>query len=283
MQNMNRWLYRIIADIGQFVVTVRMRLTRLCLIGIGVIGSISGFSARTQAGQLPDIIEKIKPAIVGIGTYQRTRTPPAVFRGTGFVIGDGLHVLTNAHVLPVAIDKSKYEVLAVFSRDGKKQTVRQAVEIAKDESHDVALLRIGGSPLPSVRLGDSAKVREGEQYAFTGYPIGMVLGLNPVTHRGIVSAISPIAIPAHTAQRLNSKIIRRLSEPYDVFQLDATAYPGNSGSPLYDILSGEVVGIINKVFVQETKENLLERPSGISYAIPIKYAVSLLTENGVKR
>jgi serine protease Do len=260
-----------------------MRLKSLYLIGIGVFSSIISFSARIQADQLPDIIEKIKPAIVGIGTYQRMRTPPAVFRGTGFVVGDGLHVLTNAHVLPVTIDKSKFEALAVFSRDGKKQTVRQAVEIATDESHDVALLRIGGSPLPSVRLGDSGKVREGEQYAFTGYPIGMVLGLNPVTHRGIVSAISPIAIPAHTAQRLNAKIIRRLSEPYDVFQLDATAYPGNSGSPLYDIVSGEVVGIINKVFVQETKENLLERPSGISYAIPIKYAVSLLTENGVKR
>ncbi len=134
-----------------------------------------------------------------------------------------------------------------------------------------------------MRLGDSNKVREGEPYAFTGYPIGMVLGLNPVTHRAIISAISPIAIPAHTSQRLNAKMIQRLTDPYEVFQLDATAYPGNSGSPLYDPKSGEVVGIINKVFVQETKENLLERPSGISYAIPIKYALSLLSANGIKQ
>ncbi|HYE35631.1 serine protease [Methylocaldum sp.] len=206
-----------------------------------------------------------------------------MFRGTGFAIADGLHVLTNAHVLPEAVDKIKFETLAVFTRDGEKQSVRQAVEIATDESHDIALLRIGGSPLPSMRLGSSGKVREGEQYAFTGFPIGMVLGLNPVTHRGIVSAISPIAIPAHTSQRLNSKIIRRLAEAYDVFQLDATAYPGNSGSPLYDVKSGDVVGIINKVFVQETKENLLERPSGISYAIPIRHAVNLLKESGINR
>ena len=240
-----------------------------------------GFSTRIAAEELPDVIEKIKPAVVGIGTYQRTRMPPAMFRGTGFAVGDGLHVLTNAHVLPESIDKLKFEALAVFTRDGKKQSVRQAVEVAIDESHDIALLRIGGLPLPSMRLGNSSKVREGEQYAFTGYPIGMVLGLNPVTHRGIVSAISPIAIPAHTSQRLNSRMIRRLGEPYDVFQLDATAYPGNSGSPLYDIKSGNVVGIINKVFVQETKENLLERPSGISYAIPIRYAVALLKENGI--
>ncbi|MDV3240389.1 MAG: serine protease [Methylocaldum sp.] len=260
-----------------------MRLKNLCLAGIGIFSTSLGFSARIHADELPDIIEKIKPAIVGIGTYQRTRTPPAIFRGTGFAISDGLHILTNAHVLPEAIDRSKFEMLAVFTRDGEKQNVRQAIEIATDESHDIAVLRIGGSPLPFMRLGDSSKVREGESYAFTGYPIGMVLGLNPVTHRGIVSAISPIAIPAHTSQRLNPKIIRRLSEPHDVFQLDATAYPGNSGSPLYDVKSGSVVGIINKVFVQETKENLLERPSGISYAIPIRYAVSLLNENGIKR
>jgi serine protease Do len=258
-----------------------MRLKNLFLIGLGVFSSSLGFGTRIAADELPDVIEKIKPAIVGIGTYQRTRTPSAVFRGTGFAIGDGVHVLTNSHVLPDAIDKIKFETLAVFTRDGEKQSVRQAVEVATDASHDVALLKIGGSPLPSMRLGNSNKVREGEQYAFTGYPIGMVLGLNPVTHRGIVSAISPIVIPAHTAHRLNSKMIRRLGEPYDVFQLDATAYPGNSGSPLYDIKSGDVVGIINKVFVQETKENLLERPSGISYAIPIRYAVALLKENGI--
>jgi len=258
-----------------------MRLENFSLIVIGVFVSCQGFSARIAADELPDLIEKIKPAIVGIGTYQRTRTPPAMFRGTGFVIGDGLHVLTNAHVLPEAIDKVKFETLAVFTRDGEKQSVRQAVEVATDETHDVALLRIGGSPLPSMRLGNSVKVREGELYAFTGYPIGMVLGLNPVTHRGIVSAISPIAIPAHASRRLNSRMIRRLVEPYDVFQLDATAYPGNSGSPLYDVKRGDVVGIINKVFVQETKENLLERPSGISYAIPIRYAAALLKENGI--
>lgn len=260
---------------------LEVRFKNLLLIGAGVFGACLDMGA--QASELPDTLEKIKPAIVGIGTYQRTRTPPAIFRGTGFVIGDGLHVLTNAHVIPEAVDKTKFETLAVFTRDGEKQSVRQALEIAADESHDIALLKIGGSPLPSMQLGNSGKVREGEQYAFTGYPIGMVLGLNPVTHRGIISAISPIAIPAHGSQRLNSKMIRRLAEAYDVFQLDATAYPGNSGSPLYDIGSGEVIGIINKVFVQETKENLLERPSGISYAIPIRYAISLLKEKGINR
>ena len=61
-----------------------------------------------------------------------------------------------------------------------------------------------------------------------------------------------------------------------VFQLDATAFPGNSGSPLYDPATGEVVGILNMVFVKATKESALTQPSGISYAIPSRFLIELL-------
>jgi S1-C subfamily serine protease len=71
-------------------------------------------------------------------------------------------------------------------------------------------------------------------------------------------------------------MLRRLSDPYDVYQLDATAFPGNSGSPVYRPESGEVIGLVNKVFVQESKEAALERPSGITYAIPVDYIKRLL-------
>jgi len=54
------------------------------------------------------------------------------------------------------------------------------------------------------------------------------------------------------------------------------AYPGNSGSPLYSPDTGQVVGIINKVFIQETKETVIQKPSGISYAIPIIHLHELL-------
>jgi S1-C subfamily serine protease len=233
------------------------------------------FSARAEDG-MADMVEKIKPSIVGVGTYQRTRAPPVDFRGTGFVVGDGRHVLTNVHVLPEAIDKKKVETLAVFAREGGKETMRAAEVVDEDGRHDVALLKIAGPPLPAMAMGNSDKVREGEIYAFTGYPIGVVLGLHPATHRGMVSAITPSAIPAPRAGQLNKAVIERLQDPYLVFQLDATAYPGNSGSPLYDPKTGSVVGIVNKVFIQETKESLLSKPSGISYAIPIRYADNLL-------
>jgi len=68
----------------------------------------------------------------------------------------------------------------------------------------------------------------------------------------------------------------RLAALYNIFQLDATAYPGNSGSPLYNTESGQIIGIINKVFIQETKETVIHKPSGISYAIPINFLQELL-------
>jgi S1-C subfamily serine protease len=71
-----------------------------------------------------------------------------------------------------------------------------------------------------------------------------------------------------------------MRDPYNVFQLDAIAYPGNSGSPLYDPGSGQVVGVINSVFVKESREAVLEKPSGITFAIPARWVQQLLTRAG---
>ena len=64
-------------------------------------------------------------------------------------------------------------------------------------------------------------------------------------------------------------------------ELDGTAYPGNSGSPLYDPDDGTVYGIINSVFVQGTRENAISRPSGITYAIPGRYILEMLRKEKV--
>jgi S1-C subfamily serine protease len=230
---------------------------------------------------LPETIAQVKPSVVGVGTVQLTRRPPGQFVATGFVVGDGRHVLTNAHALPKSIDTERKEFLAILIPDGAPGAVREAVVTGRDPAHDLALLKFDGAPLPALRLADSGRVREGERYAFTGFPIGLVLGMRPVTHLGLISAITPIVQPQVSARTLNPKVVRRLDDPYDVFQLDATAYPGNSGSPLYDPDTGQVVGIINKVFVKESKENLLKEPSGITYAIPARYARDLLRKAGL--
>jgi len=238
-------------------------------------------AASVCAAGLPDTIDKVRPAVVAVGTVQETRRPPAVFRATGFAVADGLHVLTNAHVLPDALNTPQKEYLAVFVGRGKNSAARAATPVAVDRQHDLALLKIDGSPLPALTMDWSKQVREGQEVNFTGFPIGIVLGLYPVTHRGIVSARTPIVIPAPSTRQLDPTQVQRLKDPFEVLQLDAIAYPGNSGSPLYDPGSGRVLGVVNSVFVKESKEALLQQPSGISYAIPIEYAEALFKQAGL--
>lgn len=231
---------------------------------------------------LSDLLLRIKPSVVAVGTYVPTRNPRAVFLGTGFAVGDGKIVVTNAHVTEKALDIEHLEHFAVFYRHDQNEAMLLADLLVTDEQHDLALLSLSDGHLPALEIGDSERVREGDEYAFTGYPIGMVLGLFPVTHRGIISAISPNAIPVLASRQLNAAMLKSLQAPFDVFQLDATAYPGNSGSPLYDENSGKVIGIINKVFVQGTKENAVSNPSGISYAIPAIHIKPLLAQKSPK-
>lgn len=240
-------------------------------------GLALGATTGSVSAGMPETIERIKPSIVAVGTYQKTRNPAFVFRGTGFIVGDGTLVATNAHVLPERLDVENRETLIVLTSPGAEPQPREAKIFSVDIGHDLALLRISGPALPALELHDSTAVREGQTFAFTGFPIGNVLGFSPVTHRGMVSAVTPIALPTATARQLDPKVIRRMkSGAFPVFQLDATAYPGNSGSPMYDIDTARVVGIINMVFVKGTREAALSQPSGISFAIPVSFLRELL-------
>ncbi|MEP7062461.1 MAG: serine protease [Betaproteobacteria bacterium] len=233
----------------------------------------------SRAASLEDTITRIKPSIVAVGSFQQARSPAFAFHGTGFVVGDGTLVATNAHVVPEKLDAEHFEGLAVIVRSGSagEGQRRDARVVATDKDHDIVVLRIAGDPLPALAFVDPGAVREGRLAAFTGFPIGATLGLVPVTHRAMVSAITPIAMPSANADRLDPKVVRRIQAgAFKVLQLDATAYPGNSGSPLYDAATGEVMGILNMVFVKGTKEAALSQPSGISFAIPAEYLRELI-------
>lgn len=229
------------------------------------------------ADQLARVIDTVKPSIVGVGSFQQTRSPATMFVGTGFVVGDGLTVLTAAHVVHKLADGEPGETMGILVGHGGTASFRAARLVALDPRHDLARLRISGAPLPALQLGDSGTVTEGRALAFTGFPLGMLLGLHHVTHRATVSAITPVILPAAGAQKLDARLIGQLQQPvYDVFQLDATAYPGSSGSPLYDPDTGQVYGIINMVYVKGFKEAAISAPSGITYAIPGNYMRELL-------
>jgi hypothetical protein len=87
---------------------------------------------------------------------------------------------------------------------------------------------------------------------------------------------------AHVAVLLRRDADVPTDDVYDVqLWIDGTAYPGNSGSPLYDPLDGTVYGIINSVFIQGTRESAIGRPSGITYAIPSRHVREMLQRQKV--
>ncbi len=239
------------------------------------------FFTATSNAEFVSVVAKIKPSVVGIGIHTPTSRPQNILRGTGFVIGNGQYVVTNDHVLPTMLKESLLQKMAVFIGSGKDAKVREAEVIATSSLYDLAVLKISGPALPAMKLANDELYADGSFIAFTGFPIGGVLGLYPVTHRGIIASITPTVIPAVSAQQINLKMLKRMRNPYLVYQLDATAYPGNSGSAMYDMKTGDVVGIINKVFVQETKEAVISKPSGITYAIPVKYLRQVLRDNNI--
>ena len=231
----------------------------------------------SSAAELPDTIERIKPSIVGIGTFVKLRNPAAIASGTGFAVADGRHVVTNAHVLPKEMDADKKETLVVWTAGNKEP--REAQVLAVDKEYDIAILRLSGGALPAMQLADSDKVREGQMLVFTGFPLGLVFGFHPATHRAMVSAIPPMVMQGMTARQLNARMISRIRDAASsVIQLDGTAYPGNSGSPLYDPNTGAVYGIVNMVLVKGTRESAISTPSGITYAIPSNRIADLLRE-----
>lgn len=228
--------------------------------------------AQAQWSTLPDTIAKVKPAVVIVGSYNPTTAPRFSLRGTGFVVGSGNWVVSNAHVLQAAGSADTAGQLVVQVRTGPDSfQTRAAKVLEKDVFHDLTLLQIEGPPVPALPVADSDRVKEGQELAFMGFPIGGALGFSSVTHRAMVSSITQARLPSAQSGQLNERAIRGLREGnFLIFQLDATAYPGNSGGPLFDPASGEVVGVVNMVLLKGARESALSQPSGISYAIPAR-------------
>lgn len=238
----------------------------------------AGVLAGHTHADMPDAIARIKPSIVIVGTFRSTDNPRFRLRGTGFVVGNGNEVVTNAHVLPDASENLEETSLVVQIHATDKQWQMRPAEVVEvDRLHDLVLLRFQGTAAPAVPVRDSDGVREGQSVAFMGFPIGGALGFSVVTHRGMISSITSSVVPTPTARQLNDSTIRGArAGAFDIFQLDATAYPGNSGGPLFDPDQGDVLGVVNMVFIKGTRESALSQPSGISYAIPSKFVLQLM-------
>ena len=244
---------------------------------------LTTFAWPTQAQiSLPELIERQQKSVVTVGTMRpakrtQVQRPPVTFRGSGFVVGDGSLVITNAHVLPKPedLDTDNDEKIAVFQGQGEKGRGIAVEVLRRDDAHDLAVLKMP-TRLPAMMLADDDLEPAGTEVAITGFPIVTVLGLYPATHRGIIAAKAPIVLPVTHARALTPDQIRQLRKPFMVYQLDMVAFPGNSGSAVYRTADGRVIGVVNSVFVKGTKEAALSAPSGITYAIPTSYVRELI-------
>lgn len=245
-----------------------------------LVAALTGLACGGVAAEpLPSLIARAKRSVVAVGSYGLMDNPRFGFRAAGFAVADGLHVLTSAHVVPPEtperIDRSI--AVQVWLGDGQWQ-LRSARLLGRDLRNDLALLAIDGPALPVLKLAQQDAV-EGTAIALMGFPIGNALGQIHATHRGIVSAWTSIATPAGDPAGLSPRAVRQLRDgAFKVLQLDAIAYPGNSGGPVFDIDTGEVVGVLQGGVIKGTKEAALSAPTGISYAVPASTAAALLAE-----
>ena len=173
----------------------------------------------------------------GHGQGHQPSETPVQGQGSGFIISaDGI-VLTNAHVVAEAKE------VTVKLTDRREFTAKV---VGLDKATDVAVLKIEGKNLPTVKLGDSRKSRVGEWVLAIGSPFGLE---NTVT-AGIISSKSR-SLPG---------------DGYVPFiQTDVAINPGNSGGPLFN-LAGEVIGINSQIYSRSGGYQ------GLSFAIPIETA-----------
>ena len=246
-------------------------------IGIFLCFNIPAYANQyNNNSSIADVVEKLSPAIVNISTTQLVETgnknlpfsemPEEFFKffeefnknsgsnkpskivslGSGFLIDDKGHVVTNNHVI-----ENAQEINITIGDNEKK--IYKAKVIGKDKKTDLAVLKIDiKSLIPFVKFGDSDKIRVGEHVI----AIGNAFGFGGTVTYGIISA---------KGRDLGGQF-------YEEFiQTDASINKGNSGGPMFNMV-GEVIGV-NSAIVSPSGGNV-----GIGFAIPSNTAKSIINK-----
>jgi serine protease Do len=225
-----------------------------------------------------DLVAKLQPAVVNISTEQRIpvrrqadpfeqifrqmdptqpqsgggadndnqgRTQKAGSLGSGFILSPNGYIVTNNHLIQGLTGTGTVDTVTVTTYDGKEYTARI---IGRDDTSDLALLKIEANNLPFVQWGDSTKARVGDWIIAIGDPYGV----GSTVTAGIISALH--------------RSITEAGGAYDRYiQTDASINMGNSGGPMFD-LNGNVIGI-NSALISPTGASV-----GIGLAIPAELA-----------
>jgi 2-alkenal reductase len=191
--------------------------------------------AAAEEQLLVDLYTKVSTSVVNIGVLART----GVGTGSGFVLDNEGHIVTNNHVVEDA-----EEILVSFA-DG---TSAEATLVGADIDSDLAVIQVDVAPslLQPVVLGDSSMLRVGQRAIAVGNPFG----LEQTMTAGIISALGRV-VQQETGFSLPQLI-----------QTDAAINPGNSGGPLLDS-RGQVIGVNTFIFSRSGSS------SGVGFAVPV--------------
>ena len=216
--------------------------------------------------EMAKIAEQVKPAIVNISTtrtvraqrhpffddpffrkffgdeLQRQQQRKVTSLGSGVIATHDGYILTNNHVIEGAEDI----LVRLFNNKEYKGRV-----VGKDKRTDLAVIQIDAKNLPTIRWGDSDRLRVGDLVLAVGNPFG----LNQTITMGIISALGRTGIG--------------ITDFEDYIQTDAAINPGNSGGALVNI-KGEIVGINTAIF------STTGGYQGIGFAIPVNMAKSVM-------
>lgn len=209
-----------------------------------------------QPNALADLYDQLIPGVVAIKVYVTTSQGQGQAAGSGFIIDEEGHIVTNNHV----VDDSSFVSVVFF--DG---TEVQAQIVGTDENSDLAVIKVDQLPEQTYPLpvGDSSLVRVGQWVVAIGNPFElsgtMTIGIVSALGRDIEAGTTPFLIP-------------------EAIQTDAAINPGNSGGPLIN-LQGEVIG----VNAQIATGGGVAANAGVGFAIPsntVRRVAPGLIQNG---
>jgi len=261
----------------------RVSYTALAVLAISalLVGLVGGWVGRKTA----EVVEAFTTSKVTLSTSDNSEVPAGRFaavaaavadsvvtietesdesgsQGSGVVVDGRGYIVTNNHVISeAAASPSKFKMRAVFN-DGKEVPANL---VGRDPKTDLAVLKVDNvDKLTVARLGDSDKLRVGEEVMAVGAP----LGLRSTVTTGIISALNrPVPLSGEGSD--TDTVI-------DAVQTDASINHGNSGGPLIDMKS-EVIGI------NTAGKSLSDSASGLGFAIPVnevKATVEALIKDG---
>jgi putative serine protease PepD len=218
-------------------------LSRSSTLGSAVPAPGPGSTARPD-GSIAKIAADALPSVVTI----RIKTADGGGTGSGFVIDNQGHILTNNHV---ATAGGSSATLTVELNNG---TSLPATIVGADASYDLAVLKITATDIPPLQFGASKDVVVGDGVIAVGAP----LGLDATVTSGIVSALNR---PVSAGDGNDQSFINAI-------QTDAAINPGNSGGPLLD-MNGKVIGVNSAIArIPGSSSDSTGGNIGVGFAIP---------------